>query len=189
MGILGLLQYAPMSGYGLKKVFDMSINHFWSASLSQIYRELSWLEANGHVTSDIERQDARPDKRIYTITETGAREFAEWLNAFPGSFGAPRRDEFLLRLFFGAAMDKKLLRRELDDFILMIEKYGKTIREDRIPDFSEVLAQIGEGRITDREALRRASLYWRFTVRRFELVAEASVRWARECIESLEENE
>ena len=42
--ILGLLTYRPLTGYGLKKIFDKSISHVWAASLSQIYRELSALK-------------------------------------------------------------------------------------------------------------------------------------------------
>lgn len=189
MAILGLLRYTPTSGYGLKKVFDMSINHFWSAKLSQIYRELSTLESGGRVTSGIQKQDLRPDKKIYTVTETGEQEFLEWLNAFPVPFGPPRRDEFLLRIFFAAEMDAKLLRRELEDFITAIEGYRKLIRDDRIPDFAEVLAQVGETKVAGEQVLHDASVYWRFTVRRFELVAEASTKWAKECIEKMEKKE
>lgn len=35
-GLLGLLNYFPMSGYDLKKIFDDSINFFWAAQTSQI---------------------------------------------------------------------------------------------------------------------------------------------------------
>ena len=39
--ILGFLNYKPLSGYDLKKVFDSSVRHFWYADQSQIYRTLS----------------------------------------------------------------------------------------------------------------------------------------------------
>lgn len=42
--ILGLLNYMPMTGYDLKNFFDDSIDFFWSAQMSQIYRELKNLE-------------------------------------------------------------------------------------------------------------------------------------------------
>lgn len=58
--ILGLLTYQPMTGYDLKQVFDTSINHFWSAHQSQIYRELAALESKGQVTSQIEPQEGTP---------------------------------------------------------------------------------------------------------------------------------
>ncbi len=39
-GILGLLNYHPMTGYEIMLVFRDSLRFFWSAQTSQIYREL-----------------------------------------------------------------------------------------------------------------------------------------------------
>ena len=41
--ILGFLSYHPSTGYDLKKMFDVSIRHFWPADQSQIYRTLARL--------------------------------------------------------------------------------------------------------------------------------------------------
>ena len=41
--ILGFLNYLPLSGYDLKKMFDTSVQHFWPADQSQIYRTLARL--------------------------------------------------------------------------------------------------------------------------------------------------
>ena len=38
--ILGFLSFEPTSGYTLKQRFDGSVRSFWSATQSQIYREL-----------------------------------------------------------------------------------------------------------------------------------------------------
>ncbi len=48
-GILGLLNYHPMTGYEIMLVFRDSLRFFWSAQTSQIYRELQTLEAKGWV--------------------------------------------------------------------------------------------------------------------------------------------
>ena len=39
-GILGLLNYHSLTGYEIMEVFRDSLNFFWSAQTSQIYREL-----------------------------------------------------------------------------------------------------------------------------------------------------
>lgn len=189
MGIVGLLKYAPMSGYALKKVFDMSINHIWSANLSQIYRELRSLEEAGLVTSDVAKQESRPDKKVYAVTEKGRKEFNSWLNRYPVAPRPARRDEFLLRIFFGSEMDRTLLRRELEDFVRTIEGFRELIREDRLQLFSELLDRMADAGPPAKGAARSQveSKYWRFTVRRFEMVAEASVRWAEECLREMEE--
>ena len=45
-GILGLLNYGDMSGYEIREVFQDSLNYFWTAQTSQIYREIGVLEQN-----------------------------------------------------------------------------------------------------------------------------------------------
>ncbi len=39
-GILGFLNYGPMSGYDLVKAFESSLQFFWHAQSSHIYLEL-----------------------------------------------------------------------------------------------------------------------------------------------------
>ena len=46
-GILGLLNYGDMTGYEIKDVFEHSLNFFWTAQTSQIYRELQTIEKKG----------------------------------------------------------------------------------------------------------------------------------------------
>lgn len=187
--VLGLLDYAPLSGYSIKKVFEISINHIWTAKLSQIYRELALLETEGLVSSKMVRQGKRPDKKVYTLTAKGRRAFLGWLNEFPVAFGPPRRDEFLLRIFFAAHMNEKLLKRELENFILMIETYRPLIHAGKIPELTDILARANQeapGRKAPTVDAQEAR-FWRFTVRRFQLTADATLLWARECLAELEE--
>jgi PadR family transcriptional regulator AphA len=67
--ILGFLNYGPSSGYDLKKVFDVSVQHFWPADQSQIYRTLSRLEDEGWAEMELVEQEDRPDRKVYHITE------------------------------------------------------------------------------------------------------------------------
>lgn len=77
--ILGFLNYGASSGYDLKKAFDASIKHFWSANQSQIYRTLSRLSEDGWVAMDVVEQDDRPDRKVYHITEAGKAALRDWL--------------------------------------------------------------------------------------------------------------
>ena len=177
--ILGLLTYRPMSGYGLKKIFSKSIAHVWEASLSQIYRELSSLEKKGYVSSSIKKQEDRPDKKIYTITEDGRNAFQEWLNDFSGTFSSPKRDEFMLRIFFGSKLEKEQLVNEFNQFILEKKQYLK------------VLIEIGEniGKYRSEFAIDASSneeIFWNFTIRRGQITLESMIKWAEECIIELE---
>jgi PadR family transcriptional regulator, regulatory protein AphA len=182
-GILGLLNYAPMTGYNLKKVFDKSVNNIWSASLSQIYRELGTLEKNGFVSSHIEQQDDRPDKKIYCISEEGKKAFQEWLMDFPDTFISPKRDEFMLRIFFGSKLGKDEIKKQLKRFIENRENAIKTIDEDKktIPELAKALFK-EQTDLPDEEAL-----CLRFVVKRAQMTNHLLIQWAEECIKELEE--
>lgn len=43
-GILGFLSEQEMSGYNLEKLFSGSVGYFWSAKISQVYRDLHSME-------------------------------------------------------------------------------------------------------------------------------------------------
>lgn len=77
--ILGFLNYSPLSGYDLKKVFDHSVRHFWPADQSQIYRTLARLAEKGLVEQKVFRGVDRPDRKEYHITPAGREALRAWL--------------------------------------------------------------------------------------------------------------
>ncbi len=176
--VLGLLGYSPMSGYDLNKMFGESINHFWHASMSQIYRELNALEADGLLTSEVCHQPDKPDRRVYSVTPGGRAEFKRWLKDFPERPLKRTRDEFSLRLFFGGSMDKRDLLAEFRRFRDQKRNNLKQIGElDRMTkDYAQKLSLFGNEEI-----------YWRFILKKARRSLEASIDWADECIAELEE--
>jgi len=180
-GILGLLNYAPMTGYTLKKLFDESVNNIWTASLSQIYRELGSLEKNEFVSSCIEQQDDRPDKKIYSITEEGKKAFKTWLSDFPDKFISPKRDEFMLRIFFGAQLGKSEMKKQLQRFIEDRKKAFKIIEEKvKISDMGKAISK--EKMSISDEELFCISL----VIKRAQMTNKILIQWAEESIQELE---
>lgn len=178
--VLGLLKYKPMTGYDLKKMFDQSINNFWSASLSQIYRELNALESKGYLNSIIQPQDDRPDKKIYNITETGKTAFKEWIENFPQKVSKETRDEFTLRVFFGSNISKDNLLNQLQRF-----------KEDKQRGLKE-LENVYQITSKYKEAMKLFNdeeIYWKFVLRRAALTFDMLIHWADECIEELKNKE
>jgi DNA-binding PadR family transcriptional regulator len=106
--ILGFLNQAPCSGYDLKKQFDHTIQHFWTADQSQIYRVLARLRKNEMVTQEVVEQHDRPDRKVYHITPKGQEALNEWLHSevpFP-----PLRHGPMVQIFFGADLsDEELI--------------------------------------------------------------------------------
>ena len=76
--LLGVLNYQPLTGYQLKQFMDQAAGHFWYAQTSQIYRTLDQLEKDGMLTSHIQAQDERPDRRLYQITPGGQADLRAW---------------------------------------------------------------------------------------------------------------
>ncbi len=77
--ILGFLSLEPTSGYTLKQRFDGSIRSFWTATQSQIYRELHTLQREGLVSVEAVPGDGKPDRKIYALTPAGRDALARWL--------------------------------------------------------------------------------------------------------------
>jgi DNA-binding PadR family transcriptional regulator len=103
--ILGFLEYGPMSGYDLKKNFDQSVAHFWSATQSHIYRALEDLESQGLVTSQVIQQDGKPNRKQYQITDAGRAELQHWL-ATPLPMNGPR-SAWLIQVFFAHTLSNE----------------------------------------------------------------------------------
>ncbi|MHA7275570.1 PadR family transcriptional regulator [Arthrobacter sp. Hz1] len=102
--ILGMLAVAPMTGYDLKKRFDTSVNHFWSADKAQIYRTLSRLVADGLAKVVTVRQVGLPDRQEHHITDAGRVALTEWLVSAPDPHR--ERDPFLARIFFAGTLER-----------------------------------------------------------------------------------
>ncbi len=99
-GILGLLAFwGPMSGYDIKGVFDHTLAPMWGAAHSQIYKELRRMKELGWVDMEREEQEARPDRKVYSITDKGNTALREW-QALPADV-FQLRDELLLKVLFG----------------------------------------------------------------------------------------
>jgi PadR family transcriptional regulator AphA len=167
--LLGLLTVESMSGYDLGQMIRESIGHFWNESYGQIYPNLKKLAAEGFVTSKVERQKGRPDRRIYSITKKGQERLAKWL-AVPPQPEIPR-NEMLLKLFFGTQVSA-------DIPIGYLERMLETER-----GLLERFRQIHEAISTNKQY--PDTPYWKMAARFGETEMEAHLRWAEETIAEL----
>ena len=79
-GLLGLINYSPMTGYEIVKDFENSLSYFWHATSQQIYKELDAMEKSGWLVSERIIQTEKPNKRVYSITPEGKAALLEWLS-------------------------------------------------------------------------------------------------------------
>ena len=108
MPSLGFLNYKPLTGYDLKKIFDTSVRHFWAADQSQIYRTLNKLTERGWAEMDLVEQSNRPDRKVYAITEAGREELQSWLLS-PTKPHMPHSAELIQVFFTGQLSDEYIL--------------------------------------------------------------------------------
>ena len=169
--ILGILTLGPQSGYDIKKFIAHSIGHFWQESYGQLYPTLKNLVQQDMAEMQIKKNEGKPDKKVYTITEKGRTCLKTWLTE-PVTTWPLIRNELLLKLFFGQEVDKHIAidhirnlknkasakKNELDAIYTMINNELKAYEGQR---------------------------YWKITVLAGLHNYDAMIKWADESIEIL----
>jgi len=172
--LLGFINYGPMTGYELKKFFDTSVAHFWNAELSQIYPALKSMESEGLVEMQVEVQEDRPNRKVYSITDQGRRELVHWL-AQPAE-REQVREPILIKVFFGSSLSKLqllgVLRSSADDIRSMV-----TYLQHANTFVDKFVESIG---------LQHEALFWQLTIDAGLKIHSAELAWAEEAIEKIE---
>ncbi|MDA3643064.1 PadR family transcriptional regulator [Saccharopolyspora indica] len=78
--MLGLLEGGPGYGYDLKRAYDADFGHAKSLAYGQVYSTLSRLLRDGLVEVDGVESGDGPDRKRYSITESGRQRLEEWLS-------------------------------------------------------------------------------------------------------------
>jgi PadR family transcriptional regulator, regulatory protein AphA len=113
---LGVLMLGDASGYEIKKHFEEGpFAHFHAAGFGSIYPALNALKGEGLVTCVEMEQDRRPDKKVYSITDSGREAFRRALHRQPGDDSF--RSEAIFMMFFGDLLDRDHLRHVFDDYV------------------------------------------------------------------------
>jgi len=108
---LGLLCTGEASGYDLKKQFESTFKHFYPAGYGSIYPSLADLAERGLVDCREMPQEKRPDRKVYSITETGRLAFREALHhAVPEH---KLRSEYLVAMYFADFLEPRRLEQML----------------------------------------------------------------------------
>lgn len=133
------------SGYDLAKGFDASVANFWMATPQQLYRELERMQADGLVQARLVRQERRPNKRLFSLTEAGRRELREF-TATPLRPGAIR-DELMVKVQAVDAGDAEAVRVAIEERVVWAQA--------KIARYERLRARLLDGR-SEEEFLARA---------------------------------
>lgn len=74
--VLGMLKKEPMSAYDIQKLVEYrNISKWVKISTPSIYKKTIQLEEKGLIKADIVKEGKMPEKAVYSLTETGEKEF------------------------------------------------------------------------------------------------------------------
>ncbi|MCL2185005.1 MAG: PadR family transcriptional regulator [Treponema sp.] len=184
-GLLGLLNYKNMTGYDLDKAFKASLDFFWHGQTSQIYRELTAMEKAGWLSSEIEIQTSKPNRKVYSITKKGRDEFMKWLSP---SLESGEKDKsvkdalhvqssFNMKIFFSGELKPEqtafLLQSFREECRAALEKMNAV--PDNISNYSKM--------INKPEAITG----WRMTAFLGKSYYKFCEKWAEEMLKMLED--
>ncbi|MCS1352649.1 PadR family transcriptional regulator [Mechercharimyces sp. CAU 1602] len=173
--LLGLLMYAPLTGYEIKKTIESSIKHFWQESYGQIYPTLKKLVELGFADFHIEKVDGKPDRKVYTITGVGKSQFINWLEK-PIEKIPIHKNELLLKLFYGQHLD---IRHNIAQVIQYKQK---------MEDILQSLNTTEHFLLTKRKEDPHFD-YWMMTLSHGQCIVKATIQWCEESIRKLEEKQ
>ncbi len=172
-GILGLISNGSKTGYEIMTVFRDSLNHFWTAQTSQIYRELQTMEKAGWISQTHIEQTGKPDKNVFFITAAGHDELLRWLRE--DNLPAAVRNPFLMKTFF---MGELPVEENIAFF--------RALRDASVfPDDGQQVSASADmyRQVVDRP---EKALYWKLTIEFGRMYEKMQRAWCEYCIRELE---
>lgn len=151
--ILGLLMRHPMSGYDITKEFQNGLTEFWDAKHSQIYPELRRLTDEGLITYEVQISGEALEKKVYSITDEGRREFHAWVEEDVDTIPF-QRDVFRLKLYFSdnlepeaalqiIAAQRRLHEEKLNHLEEKVRRFFGTVPKRSTPSFGDYVVITG----------------------------------------------
>jgi DNA-binding PadR family transcriptional regulator len=175
--ILGFLSYGSLSGYELKARFDLSVQHFWPADQSHIYRTLAKLDEQGYTRLEVVQQEVRPDRKVYHITQAGREELRRWLTV-PLEMDKGRSAS-LVQVFFSGQLSNgeilEIFRRAANQCRSGLEELRKVPNQAK--PFTEMIGN------------PREAWCWFLTLECGIRMTEANLAWLEDVIRRIEKGE
>ncbi|MGH1374209.1 MAG: PadR family transcriptional regulator [Cellvibrionaceae bacterium] len=164
--VLALLEAEEGSGYDLLKRFQARLGYFWNASHQQIYQQLKTMHSEGLIDCELETQTDRPNRKVYSVTESGHEALLKWL----GSAVKPAKinDALLVKLYAGTLIKPEVLLNEIREH--------RQIHQSMLDTFLGIEAQYHASAKKEQKQLQLPFL----TLRRGILGEQSWLAWADE---------
>jgi DNA-binding PadR family transcriptional regulator len=168
--ILGLVSFAPHSGYDLMHIFESTAIGNYSSSPGAIYPALGRLEKRGLIEGVVDNSQALRPRKVFRPTPDGDKALRRWLQAGITKNGVRRRlDELLLKFAFHSLLDAQASRDFLNDLARATDEYVAELRQQR--------------KIFSDDEPPHGRMAFEFGIERYR----ACARWARRMLRHFEE--
>jgi DNA-binding PadR family transcriptional regulator len=131
--ILGTLITGPKHGYEIMQFLGSALEDTWQPSTSQLYVLLKRLKQEELCDSRAEKQETRPSKRVFTLTDSGKRTFLAW-QVTPVTHVRDFRMEFLCKMFFfdylSLSGGKDLIKKQSQVLEAVLDAIKRKYRDD-----------------------------------------------------------
>lgn len=168
--LLGFIYERPMHGYEIYQQLSSNTGlwQVWRMKQSLLYAMLTKLEGEGYLNTTLQPQEARPPRKIYSLSDSGREAFLRWLHG-PVPHGRQMRLEFLAKLYFAHRQGADVAGNLLDQQIVTCQAWLEEMR--------------GQGQ-TEKNLQNES--YFSYTVQQFRLSQiEAFLAWLSVCREAL----
>ncbi|MFD3513503.1 PadR family transcriptional regulator [Streptomyces sp. NPDC058657] len=175
--VMAALLEGEASGYDLAKSFDASVANFWTATPQQLYRELERMEADGLLAARVVRQERRPDKRLFSLTDAGLAAVHAYTAEPPGR-PSTIRDELLVKVQSVDAGDAPAVRAAIAERI----DWAKA----KLARYERLRATLLDGRDEDQYLDESDRIGPYLTLQRGMAFERENIRWGRTALRVLD---
>ena len=121
--ILGFLYENPTYPYSLAKAISdkKGLGLIWNINLENLYQDFNYLESKKLIKFTEQKQEKRPDKKIYQLTTKGKKSFEDWL-FLPVEHGRDIRVQFFVKYFFIDKWKPEMLKNWIEMQIARLEQ-------------------------------------------------------------------
>lgn len=128
--LLGFVYDRPIHGYEIYQQLSapQGLWQVWRMKQSQLYALLTKLEEEGYLLTTLQPQEARPPRKVYSLTATGRAAFEQWLTT-PITHGRQMRLEFLAKLYFAYRQGPSVVAPLLEQQVLTCRRWLTELQE------------------------------------------------------------
>ncbi|MCE7982665.1 MAG: PadR family transcriptional regulator [Caldilinea sp. CFX5] len=128
--LLGFVYDQPTHGYEIYQQLSAAqgLWQVWRMKQSQLYALLTKLEDEEYLVTTLQPQEARPPRKVYSLTAAGRSAFEQWLTT-PVTHGRQMRLEFLAKLYFAYRQGPAVVAPLLDQQVLTCRQWLAELQE------------------------------------------------------------